>query len=83
MYSRLYVNYIMVVPCLTCTHMATHEYTYNKETTFYDYHLTCELGIVLPDPMPKDGFTCDKYENKLATMPHATRSGVAVEIKRE
>jgi hypothetical protein len=33
--------------------------------------------------MPKDGFTCDKYENKLATMPHATRSGVAVEIKRE
>jgi len=82
MYGRIYLKY-MVVPCLTCSQMATHEYTYDKERDFYNYHITCKLGIVLPDPMPKEGFSCDKYENKLASMPRAVRSQCTIELEQK
>ncbi|WP_319378283.1 hypothetical protein [uncultured Methanocorpusculum sp.] len=71
----------MVVPCLTCLHLDSHEYTYDKERDFYNYRLTCKQGVVLPDPMPKSGFTCDKYENKLASMPRIRRSSCAIDVE--
>lgn len=74
----------MVVPCLTCTHLGKYEYTVNKERDyFYDYHLSCQCGISIPDPAPKEGFSCEKYENKLATMPRMKRSECAIEVKNE
>ncbi|MPL79450.1 hypothetical protein SDC9_25328 [bioreactor metagenome] len=71
---------IMVVPCLTCLHMDSHEYTYDKERDFYNYRIVCKLGVVLPDPVPKSGLTCDKYENKLASLPRVRRSSCAIEV---
>ena len=80
----------MVVPCLTCTaldkHEYTldkHEYTLNQATGFYEYHITCSRGISTPDPMPKEGFTCEQYENKLAILPRVRRSSCAIEVHRD
>lgn len=73
----------MVVPCLTCTALDKHEYSQNEETGNFEYHLTCKNGCPLPDPVPKEGFTCDRYENKLAILPRVRRSSCAIEIKKE
>jgi len=62
--------------------MDSHEYTYDKERDFYNYRITCKLGVVLPYPVPKAGFICDKYENKLATMPRIRRSTCAIEVEQ-
>ncbi len=73
----------MVVPCLTCTALDKHEYTANNETGNFEYHLSCCKGVVVPDPMPKEGFSCKQYENKLAVLPRVRRSSCAVEIRRD
>ena len=74
---------IMVVPCLTCTALDKHEYTLNQATGFYEYHITCSRGISTPDPMPKEGFTCEQYENKLAVLPRVRRRSCAIEVHRD
>ncbi|MDV0443619.1 hypothetical protein [Methanorbis rubei] len=73
----------MVVPCLTCTALDKHEYSMNKESGSYEYHVSCSRGIAVPDPMPKEGFVCEQYENKLAVLPRVRRSSCAVEIRRD
>lgn len=71
----------MVVPCLTCTALGKHEYTINPATGNYEYHLSCERGCPVPEPVPKEGFICSDYENKLAVLPKVRRSSCAIEIR--
>jgi hypothetical protein len=73
----------MVVPCLTCTALDKHEYTINQATDLYEYHVTCSRGFSIPDPMPKKGFICENYENKLAILPKMSRSSCVIEIIRD
>ncbi|MCQ2356394.1 MAG: hypothetical protein MJ014_05175, partial [Methanocorpusculum sp.] len=82
-YPPQYIILIMVVPCLTCTALDKHEYTINQAASLYEYHVTCSRGIATPDPMPKEGFTCEQYENKLAVLPRVRRSSCAIEIRRD
>jgi len=62
--------------------MDSYRYIYEEERDLSNYHVICKLGVDLPDPVPKTGFTCDKYENKLATMPRIKRSSCAIEIQQ-
>jgi hypothetical protein len=73
----------MVVPCLTCTSLDKHTYTINQVTSLYEYHVTCNRGLVTPDPMPKEGFICKNYENKLKILPKMRRSSCVIEIRRD
>ncbi|MDO5843795.1 MAG: hypothetical protein Q4Q53_01440 [Methanocorpusculum sp.] len=73
----------MVVPCLTCKSLDKYEYVFNKETTFYEYHISCKKGVELPCPMVKDGFECKKYENKFADRPKAKRGMNVIELKQD
>lgn len=61
--------------------MESHRYLYPEDRDFPDYHIICKLGVDHPDPMPKSGFTCDKYENKLAILPRVRRSACAIEVE--
>ena len=82
-YPPLYIILIMVVPCLTCTALDKHEYKLNEATGLYEYHITCSRNIATPNPMPKEGFTCENYENKLAILPRVRRSSCAIEIRHD
>jgi hypothetical protein len=73
----------MVIPCLTCTALDKHEYTINQSIGLYEYHVTCNRGFFTPDPMPKKGFICENYENKLVILPKLSRSNCAVEIRHD
>lgn len=73
----------MVVPCLTCTSLDKYEYVFNKETTFYDYHISCKKGVELPCPMTKDGFTCDKYVCRIKPNAATERRGCVVEVHQD
>lgn len=70
----------MVVPCLTCLHRDGYKYAFNEETQAYEYHLTCKNGVQLPVPVPKFGFTCDKYESRKNLTPTSQRSECAIEV---
>jgi len=71
----------MVVPCLTCIHRDGYKYVFNSETREYEYHLTCSNGVSLPVPVPKIGFTCDKYESRKNTTPTSKRSSCSIEVE--
>lgn len=73
----------MVVPCLTCKYLDKYEYVFNKETTFYEYHISCEKGVELPCPMVKDGFTCDYYDCRIEKNASVKRSSCVVEVRRD
>ncbi|HJJ42551.1 MAG TPA: hypothetical protein O0W90_04475 [Methanocorpusculum sp.] len=75
----------MVVPCLSCVYLdkEKYEYEYDESRGFYNYHLGCKIGVKLPDPMVKDGFTCDKYESRYKGRSPAQRSQCAIEIRNE
>lgn len=73
----------MVVPCLSCCQLGDYKYSFNEETGFYEYFVSCKKGKELPSPMPKDGFTCEEYENKLAILPRTKRSQCAIEIRQD
>ncbi|MDR3102430.1 MAG: hypothetical protein LBU24_04310 [Methanocalculaceae archaeon] len=73
----------MVVPCLTCTALGKHEYTMNQVTDLYEYHISCNRGRTVPDPMPKAGFFCAEYESKLAVLPRIRRNNCAIEIRQD
>ncbi len=60
-----------------------YKYVYNQERDFYDYHVACMAGVTVPDPAPKDGFVCEKYENKLSTMPRIKRGECVIEVKND
>jgi hypothetical protein len=72
----------MVIPCLSCVSLDKHSYTLNPATERYEYHLSCKKGTGLPDPMPREGFSCSEYENKLAVLPRTKRSACAIEIRK-
>ena len=71
----------MVVPCLTCTKRDSYKYTFDKERGFYNYFLTCKDGIEIPQPVPKEGFTCDKYESRRNMIPTEKRSECAIDVE--
>lgn len=73
----------MVVPCLSCCHLGDHKYLRNEDTWEFEYFLTCQKGHELPSPMPKQGFECAEYENKLAILPRTKRSQCAIEIRQD
>ncbi|HJJ46796.1 MAG TPA: hypothetical protein O0X32_00850 [Methanocorpusculum sp.] len=71
----------MVVPCLTCTKRDGYKYTFDEKRGFYNYFLTCKDGIKIPQPVPKEGFVCDKYESRCNTVPSGKRSNCIIDVK--
>lgn len=73
----------MVVPCLTCHNRDGYKYEYDAERRMFDYYLTCKCGVEIPQPVPKEGFTCDKYDSMRNYAAPAKRSECAIEVKKE
>lgn len=74
---------IMVVPCLTCHNRGEYKYEYDEKRRFFDYFLTCKCGVEIPQPAPKEGFVCEKYDSMLNYAAPKTRSECAVEIRHD
>ncbi len=70
----------MVVPCLTCHNRDRYKYTYNEKRRFFDYYLTCKCGVQIPQPVPKEGFECDKYDSVLNYAAPTERKECTVEL---